>query len=174
MSIVWVEHIAVPRERVWAALTSPGVVQPFYFNSLFQADLTPGGALHYSTPDGKRTFINGRVLYILTGCKLVHEFKFADLSEPAQTVTFELEETAHGTRVTIRHEGLDDAPKHRARVKKGWTRILANLKTWLEQGRLPLRTRLEYAAMTLVIPLMPVPAGAASQSTPSPHKPEGS
>jgi uncharacterized protein YndB with AHSA1/START domain len=157
--MVWVEHIAVARERVWASLTSPGVVQPFYFNSLFQADLTPGGALHYSTADRKRIFINGRVLEILPGCKLVHEFKFADLSEPAQRVTFELEETAHGTRVTIRHEGLDDAPKHLARVRKGWTRILANLKLWLEQGRLPLTTRLQYAAMKLFIPLMPAPAG---------------
>jgi uncharacterized protein YndB with AHSA1/START domain len=157
MSMVWSELIGAPRERVWSALTASGVVQPFYFNSLFEADLAPGGALRYSTPDGKRIFIQGRVLEIVPGFKLVHEFRFFDLAEPPQTVSLELEETSHGTRVTIRHDGLDEAPLHRSRAKRGWSHILRNLKAWLEQGRLPLTTRMQYAVMKLLIPFMPAP-----------------
>jgi uncharacterized protein YndB with AHSA1/START domain len=109
MSMIWSEHIAAPPERVWSALTQSGV-QPFYFNSLFEADLAPGGALRYSTPDRKRIFIEGRVLEIVPGSRLVHEFRFLDLAEPPQKVVFEIEEAQHGTRVTIRHDGLDRGP----------------------------------------------------------------
>ena len=164
MSMIWSEHIAAPPERVWSALTHSGV-QPFYFNSLFEADLAPGGALRYSTPDRKRIFIEGRVLEIVPGSRLVHEFRFVDLAEPPQKVVFEIEEAQHGTRVTIRHDGLDDAPLHRSRVKRGWSHILRNLKTWLEQGRLPLATRVQYAVMKLLLPLMPAPARDGSAAS---------
>lgn len=158
MSRSWSEHINAPPQRVWSALTMPGAVQPFYFNSLFEANLTPGGALQYSTPDKKRIFIKGSVLEIVPGSKLVHEFRFADLAEPPQTVVFEIEEMPRGTRVTICHDGLDAAPRHRSRVTRGWSHILRNLKAWLEQGRLPAATRVQYAVLKLLLPLMPAPA----------------
>jgi len=156
--MMWSEDIDAPPERVWSALTKPGAVQPFYFNSLFEADLAPGGALQYSTPDGSRVFIKGRVLEIVPGSKLVHEFRFLDLAEPPTTVVFEVERIPKGTRVIIRHEGLDQAPRHRSRVTRGWSHILRNLKAWLEQGRLPMATRMQHWVMKLLLPLMPAPA----------------
>jgi len=155
MKTFWTTDIKAGPEAVWRALTSAGIVQPFYFNSLFEAELRPGGEISYSTVDGKRLIIAGKVLEIELGRKLVHEFRFVDLAEPAQVVTFELAEIATGTRVTIRHQGLEEAPKHASRVSHGWDQILSNLKSWLESGSLPLRARMQNSLMHLFLRAMP-------------------
>ena len=155
MNSVWSMEIAAPKERVWRALTTPGALQPFYFNSRFNAELSPGGALTYSSADGKHTFIHGAVIELTPEVTLVHSFRFSDLSEPEQRVTFELEDFGEGTRVTVRHEGLESAPKHAARVARGWPHILANLKRWMETGKLSMSTRIQYALMGALFSIMP-------------------
>jgi uncharacterized protein YndB with AHSA1/START domain len=155
MKSLWSMDIDAPRERVWHALTQPGIIQPFYFNSRFDADLRPDGEMKYRTADGKRVLIEAKVLEIETGAKLVHEFRFTDISEPAQVVTFELEDIESGTRVRIRHSGLEAAPKHASRVSHGWNHILKNLKHWVEKGSLPLSARLQHGMMHLMLKAMP-------------------
>jgi uncharacterized protein YndB with AHSA1/START domain len=155
MKKLWSIDINAPREEVWKALTTPGIIQPFYFNSLLDAEIRPGGPMNYRTPDGKRVLITGRVLEVEANSKLVHEFRFADLPEPSQTVAFELNDIAEGTRVTIRHDGLAAAPKHSSRVSNGWNRILKNLKQWMETGSLPLSARIQHGAMHLFLKAMP-------------------
>ncbi len=134
--------------------------------------LVPDGALRYSTPHGKRLFIEGRVLEIVPGSRLVHQFRFVDLAEPPQTVVFEIEQARRGTHVVIHHHGLGEAPRHRSRVTRGWSHILRNLKAWLEQGRLPVATRVQYAVLKLLLPLMPAPAGADARAHPPASRPE--
>ncbi len=151
MTALWSKDMAAPPEKVWDALTRPGELQPFYFNSLFEAELRPEGEIRYLSPDGKRLLIAGKVIEIVAGRKLVHAFRFADISEPPQSVTFEVEAIAAGTRVTIRHVGLEAAPKHAARVRRGWDRILANLKQWVETQSIPLAARMQNVMMHLVL-----------------------
>lgn len=155
MKTLWSIEVDSPRESVWHALTNSGAVQPFYFNSLFEADIRPGGELKYRTPDGQRVLIVGKVLEVDPARRLVHEFRFTDLAEPPQTVAFELEDVAAGTRVTVRHDGLAAAPKHSSRVSHGWDHILNNLKRWMETGSLPLGARMQNAVMHLVLRMMP-------------------
>lgn len=155
MRTFWTTEIKAEPEAVWRALTSPGIIQPFYFNGLFKADLRPGGAMSYRTVDGKQLIIAGKILEIEVGRKLVHEFRFVDVAEPAQVVTFELAEIPTGTRVTIRHQGLEVAPKHASRVSHGWDQIPSNLKRWLESGSLTLRARMQNSVMHLFLRAMP-------------------
>lgn len=155
MKTLWSMDIEAPRAKVWRALTDPGAIQPFYFNSLLEAQLRPGGEMNYRTPDGERLIIAGKVLEIEDGSKLVHQFRFTDLAEPPQTVTFELEDKGKGTKVTIRHQGLDEAPKHSSRVTRGWDSILKNLKIWMETGSLPLSSRMQNNVMHFFLKLMP-------------------
>ena len=164
MKTVWSIEIDAPRERVWRALTAPGEIQPFYYGSRFEGDLRPGGAFRYATPDGSRTFIRGTVVEVLPNERFVHTFRFTDLAEPEQRVSVELEDVARGTRVTIRHEGLDAAPKHRRRVAGGWARILGNLKAWVEQGSLPASARLQNLVMKAFLPLLPAEVPAAADA----------
>ena len=152
MKTIWSIEIDSPRDRVWRALTTPGEIQRFYFDSRFDADLRAGGRVAYTTPDGTRTFIRGDVLEVVPNTRFVHTFRFTDLDEPAQRVSFELEDADGGTRVTIRHEDLDVAPKHRKRVTPGWSRILGNLKHWLEHGSLPTSSRIQLLLMKALLP----------------------
>ena len=155
MKSVWAIEIRAPKERVWRALTTPGALQPFYFNSRFDAELRPGGALTYSSADGKHTFIHGVVVQLTPETTLVHSFRFADLAEPEQRVALELLDIGGGTRVTVRHEGLESAPKHASRVARGWPHILANLKRWMEVGKLSSNTRFQYALLAALFSVMP-------------------
>ena len=89
--------------------------------------------------------------------RLVQSFRFSDLPDPSTRVAFTLTEEDGGTRVTIAHDDLDDAPATAKRVSKGWPHILGNLESYLVRGKLPLKTRLGYAVMKLMMPLMPKP-----------------
>jgi uncharacterized protein YndB with AHSA1/START domain len=148
-------HIQAPRERVWDALTDTSTRQAFYFDSCLDTALTPGSALKYCTPDRKRTFIVGEVLEVEPPNRFVHSFRFSDLKDPPTKVTIILTEEAGGTRVTLSHGGLGTAPNTAKRVAKGWPHILGNLESWLVRGKLPLKTRIGYAMMKVMMPLMP-------------------
>jgi uncharacterized protein YndB with AHSA1/START domain len=155
MKTIWSINIESPPERVWAELTRTEKVLPFYFGSVLVGDLRPGGKLRYVTADRSRTFIEGEVVEFSPPKRFVHRFKFTDLAEPVQTVSFDLEPIGSGTRLTVRHEGLDQAPKHGRRVDSGWTKILADMKTWTETGRVALGTRMRNSVMKVLAPLMP-------------------
>lgn len=156
-------HIEAPIERVWETLTQTATRQPFYFDSVLEAELRPGGPLRYCTPNRKRTFIIGEILEVEAPNRLVHSFRFSDLSDPPTKVTMTLAQEAGGTRVTVTHEGLAGAPKTRKRVARGWPHILGNLDSWLVRGKLPFKTRFGYAIMKLMMPLMPKPKPPANE-----------
>jgi len=155
MKTVWSIDISAPRERVWEELTKRGEVMPFYFGSVLEGDLRPGGSIRYVSSNGKRAFIVGEVVEFTPPAMFSHTFRFTDLGEAAQTVTFELDQIGESTRLTVRHEGLDLAPKHGRRVGPGWTKILSDLKSWTEHGNVPFGSRFRNAIMKLMLPLMP-------------------
>jgi hypothetical protein len=57
--------------------------------------------------------------------------------------------------VTIRHQGLEAAPKHSSRVGRGWDSILKNLKTWRETGSLSVTSRVQNKVMHFFLKLVP-------------------
>ena len=152
---LWSIEIESPRDRVWNTLTAPGEIHRFYFHSLFDADIRPGGKFRYATANGKRTFIRGEILEVVPQSRLAYRFRFTDIAEPEQRVTYELSDVDGGTRVTVRHDDLDAAPKHAKRVLRGWDHILGNLKHLLERGKLSLGTRVQYRIMRMLVLLMP-------------------
>jgi len=147
--------IAAPPQTVWDRLTTPGVVQPFYFNSILEADLRPGGDLSYLSTNRKVTFIKGQILEVTAPSRLVHTFRFNDLSDEPSTVTFELTPEADGTRLTVTHEGSEATAKTFGRVERGWRSILTNLQVWMETGKLPFKSRVQNVVMGLMLPFMP-------------------
>lgn len=158
MKTIWSIDIDAPLERVWEEIIRTGTVLPFYFDSVLEGDLRPGGKLRYVSADHKHTFIEGEVVQLTRPTTFAHTFRFTDLSEPAQLVSFALENVGTKTRLTVRHERLDSAPQHARRVDPGWTRILGDLKSQTESGRVSVATRFRNRLMRVMLPFLPKPA----------------
>ncbi len=135
--------INVPLQAVWDEITKTGSVQKPLFNTVLDIDLRPGGSLRYLSADRSRVFIAGEVLEVEAPRKLRHTYIFTMSPEPITEVTWELEEVPEGCRVTVTHAGWTtqkDVDKHGA----GWVQILDLLKSQLENGDIPAKTKLIY------------------------------
>ncbi len=146
--------IGVPVQAVWDEITKTGTIQRPLFNTVLDIDARPGGRLLYSSPDRKRAFVAGEVLEIDPPRRLRHTYIFTMAPEPQTEVTWELEEVPGGCRVTITHAGWTrdkDARKHGA----GWQQILGLLKSELETGDIPMRTKLSYRLQSLFMWALP-------------------
>ncbi|HUF77248.1 MAG TPA: SRPBCC domain-containing protein [Longimicrobiales bacterium] len=137
--------IQVPVEAVWAEITKAGSVQRPLFNTVLDIDLRPSGRLRYSSPDRKRVFVAGEVLEVDPPRLLRHTYVFAMRPEAPTVVTWELTEVPEGTRVTLTHAGWTDAHTAPEKQAAGWRAILDLLKSELETGDIPARTKLAYA-----------------------------
>lgn len=142
-------------EDAWREITRTGSVQRHCFDTVLRGEMKPGSPFRYTTPDGKRSFITGTVLEIDPPRRLVTTFKFVGSKDPEARVTWELEPVPGGVRVTLVHEGFDPSSRHGKRVVSSWEMILANLRSMMETGRLPLGVRFQYALMRLALPFMP-------------------
>jgi len=146
--------IRVPVQQVWDEITRTGSVQRPLYNTVLDIDLQPGGRLRYSSPDRKHVFVAGEVLEVEPPRKLRHTYIFTMKPDPVTEVTWLLEEVPEGCRVTVRHAGwttAKDAKKHGA----GWMEILRLLKSELETGEIPGKTRLIYWVQGLFMWALP-------------------
>ena len=136
--------IAVPVEQVWNEITKTGSIQRPLYNTVLDIDLQPGGRLRYSSVDRKHVFVAGEVLEVEPPRRLKHTYIFAMKPEPPTVVTWELEPVGGGTRVTLTHAGWTDAHTRPDKHEAGWNEILALLKSELETGDIPTRTKVVY------------------------------
>lgn len=148
-------EIDVPRQRVWDEITKTGDIQRALYNTVLQTDLAPGSKLRYYSPNMKRVFIVGEVVEVSPPHKFSHTYRFTQSSEPPTLVTWELEEVPGGCRVVLTHSGWTEAHKNYKRVSSGWQQILGLLKTELETGDIPLKTKLMYGMMGAFMFMMP-------------------
>ena len=141
-------HIDVPVERVWDEITRSGRVQRALYNTVLETELVPGARLRYASPDRKRVFIVGEVVEVEPPRRFSHTYLFTMWKSGGPTlVTWELEPAGSGTRVTVTHSGWTGAHEAPEKVAAGWREILALLKSDLETGTIPLKTRVLYRVM---------------------------
>ena len=136
--------IRVPIRTVWDEITKTGSVQRPLYNTVLDIDLVPGGRLRYYSPDRKHVFIAGEVLEIDPPRRLKHTYIFAMKPEPTTVVTWVLDEVAEGTRVTVTHAGWTAEHTTPEKHEAGWNEILGLLKSELETGSIPGKTRFLY------------------------------
>lgn len=147
--------IRASAEAAWNEIAKTGVVQRAYFDTVLFGELKPGAEYRYATPDGKHTFIRGRVLEVDPPRRLVTTFRFTGKGEPEGKVTTEIEPIPGGVRVTVTHEGLDTTKGTGRRAEGGWKSILGNLRRVLETGDVSAGMKFQYFLMRLFMPLMP-------------------
>lgn len=147
--------IAAPIEKVWAEITKLGAKQRAMLDSVLDSTLAVGAPLYYKSTDGKRVFVVGRILEIEPPRRLVHTQKLTMRDDPWTTVSWELQEVAGGTQVTLRHTGWTDEAKDVHKVDGTWKGILALLKEVVETGDVGTKQKLIYFMMRTFMFAMP-------------------
>jgi uncharacterized protein YndB with AHSA1/START domain len=127
-------EIQAPRARVWAALTEPDELVGWFPTQRAEIDLRPGGqALFVREEDTGEAVVD----VVEPPGRLVFRWRPMGLGRPHTTVSFTLEETPAGTRLTLVESGFASLPdqieqQSQAGNDEGWAQELGELKEYLE------------------------------------------
>jgi uncharacterized protein YndB with AHSA1/START domain len=132
--------IAASPERVFHALTDPAELprwwgsDELYRTTSHVADVRPGGRWRSEGrgSDGKPFAVEGEYLEVDPPRRLVMTWR-PDWDEgDATRVTYLLEPTAHGTKLTLRHEGFGERAQSCSNHALGWPHVFDWLRAYLE------------------------------------------
>ncbi|MCA1586309.1 MAG: SRPBCC family protein [Acidobacteria bacterium] len=138
-------EIAAPPERVWRALTN-AVELSQWFRVTIEGEIAPGQEVWMTSVHAEHTGQRFRVRFaeMTPPSRLVWQWhpgavdSGVDYSaEPRTTVTFTLEPSDRGTRLSVAETGFDQIPlARRAKVyednTQGWTEVLVWLQRHVE------------------------------------------
>ena len=126
MTIVHERSIAAPPEVVWACFTDPREIVRWLAASA-TVEPVPGGAITWTHEDGRT--VAGQIVELVPSRRIVFTYGWTDgwlgVAAGSSTVTVELRPEADGTRLRLRHDGLegDAADRHH----DGWAMFLDRL-----------------------------------------------
>jgi uncharacterized protein YndB with AHSA1/START domain len=137
---VYEVFIRATPEQVWDAITQPEFTTQYFYGSAVDTTCEVGTPWLGWTADRTRQLVDGEVLESDPPRLLRHTWRALydeeTAAEPFSRVTWELEPAEGGvTKLTVVHDGLEQAPKTAASVAGGWSYILSGLKTLLETGK---------------------------------------
>ena len=119
LDIAMEELFPAPLERVWHALTDPGMINRWLMETDdFEAKVGTRFTLRDGPRPGFRGFIECEVLELSPPHRMVWSWSSTDESAPTRLV-IELEAQGEGTRVTLRHTGEADERTVRG-TTEGW------------------------------------------------------
>lgn len=154
MSDIQIHRIFIdaPPEKVWEAITSPQLSRLYGYAGEVDYDLSPGGDFRHHAGEDMlavgmpEVVVTGEVIEADPPRRLVQTWApvWIEDEEPG-TVTWEIEESAHGsTRLTLTHdvtgrptsaEQVAGSPDASNEGGGGWPWVLSGIKTLLETGR---------------------------------------
>jgi uncharacterized protein YndB with AHSA1/START domain/DNA-binding transcriptional ArsR family regulator len=136
---VYVTYIESSPERVWQALTDPGLTAQYWGHSNV-SDWQPGSAWEHRRTDGSDIAdVIGTIVESVPPRRLTMTFDAPDTDAGTgapggpSKVTFDIEPYHEIVRLTVTHENLADSGALEA-ISAGWPAVCANLKSLLETG----------------------------------------
>ena len=140
-TFIYVTFIRTSAGELWNALTSPEVMKKYWFGFHQESDWKAGSPWKLIHSDG-RVADAGEVVEIDPPRRLVlkwgNEFKPELKAEGYSQCVFEIEPTGEAVKLTVTHSVERDKAKLIEAVSGGWPRILSNLKSLLETGKIVL------------------------------------
>jgi len=131
-------YIRTTPERLWEAITDPGIRSKYNFGAQVSSEWTPGARLEMSHPDAPGLLGDGEVVEADPPRRLVHTmtalWSEEVKSEGASRVSWDIEPVGDSCRLTVTHDQLREGANDQ--IYGGWPMILSGLKTWLETGEL--------------------------------------
>jgi len=138
MEKVFEIYIRTTPERLWEAITDPGIRSKYHFGVHATSDWTPGSRVEMSHPKSDGLLGEGVNLEVDPPRRLVQSMValWSDevKSEGTSRVTWEIEPVGDSCRLTVTHDQLREDANNQ--IYGGWPMILSGLKTWLETGEL--------------------------------------
>ena len=135
---VYVIYIRTTSEKLWQAITDPEFTRQYFCGTTHESEWKPGASWRIMIPDG-RVADSGEVLEIDPPKKLVltwrNDFKPELLAEGYSRMTYEIEKSGDGVKLTVLHEMDKEGSKLIEAVSEGWPVILCSLKSLLETGK---------------------------------------
>ena len=131
-SITFEFDLRHPPEKVWRALTDPALLAEWLL-PVFDLELEPGAAFTFKTQPhpGWDGSVNCRFLEIEPQRKLSYRWVVVDMDT---VVTFTLEPTASGTRLSLVHSGFrPDQKQNFGGARYGWRLMGGKLVDLLER-----------------------------------------
>jgi uncharacterized protein YndB with AHSA1/START domain len=132
-SLVKTLFLKAPREHVWAYLTESQHLARWFHETKEDLKVGKEYALLHENPEKKgQKLCWGTVLEADKPSKLVYTFTHTHLEGHLSTVTWELVEAFGGTKLTLTHDGLHEAPSDPLNMiidhDEGWDEHFARLR----------------------------------------------
>ena len=136
MEKVFEIYIKTTPERLWEAITDPGLRAKYNFGVGVESEWTPGSPYSSVHPAAGITIAEGENLEVEPPHRLVQSFTalWSDQvkSEGTSRVTWEIGQVEDSCRLTVTHDQLREGANDE--LFGGWPMILSGLKTLLETG----------------------------------------
>jgi uncharacterized protein YndB with AHSA1/START domain len=136
MEKVFEIYIKTTPEKLWEAITDPGLRSRYSFGVRTESDYTPGSGYRASANDGAVEIAEGENLEVDPPRRLVQSFGalWSDdvKAEGTSRVTWEIEPIGDSCRLVVTHDQLREGANDE--LYGGWPMILSGLKTLLETG----------------------------------------
>lgn len=143
-SFVYVSYIRTTPEKLWLALTDAEFMKQYWFGTYCESEWKPGSSWRMIQAGGQVSDI-GEIVEVEPAKRLVIKWRNQfrpDLSSEGQSVcTMDIEPVQGAVKLTITHSIDREKSKFIAAVSGGWPRILSNLKSLLETGKIVLETK---------------------------------
>lgn len=137
-SFVYVTFIRTTPDKLWSALTDANQMKEYWFGMHFQTSWERGAEWQMIFPDGKIAD-TGEILELdrpkRIRLKWRNEFRPELKAEGYALCTIEIEPYGDAVRLSIAHSIERADSKFIQAVSGGWPKVLSNLKSLLETGR---------------------------------------
>ena len=142
---VYVTYIRTTPEKLWEALTKPEFTKRYWYGTAHDTDWKPGSSWKLMIPDG-RVGDSGEILEIDPPRRLVlkwrNEFRPELKAEGYSRCSLDMTQEGEIMKLTVTHEIDKTGSQFIEAISGGWPKILANLKSLLETGRVLEETRI--------------------------------
>ncbi|ENN87731.1 hypothetical protein RHSP_46525 [Rhizobium freirei PRF 81] len=141
---VYVTFIRTSPEKLWSALTTPEFIRQYWFDMTHETDWKVGSPWKMLFPDG-RVADTGEIAEFEPPRRIAfkwrNEFRPELKAEGWSRCVMELEPADGAVKLTVTHTIELENSKFIEAVSGGWPKILSNLKSLLETGRIAIESK---------------------------------
>lgn len=130
--------VSAPASEVWDALTNPELIKKYFFGTEAISDWKEGSQLLFTGEwNGTKYEDKGTILKSLPNRQFRYNYWSSmsgteDIPENYATITYELQEQANETLLTISQDGIADEARKKE-TESNWEQILKSLKELVEK-----------------------------------------